>query len=342
VIPNTPVAWSAFVCGAGPAETGIWGWSDGAAVRRAAVRWQDWPGQRVLLAGLPFLGEQRWDGGRSIGGLAGPTKLAGGSRPAVPPGISRAEAAARWAAHHEQWLAAVADAVDTDAPTLAAVHIDVVDWFSHRFGPDGDESGEAWGLADQFLARLRQRTGAVATVVLSDHGSAPVRGFIRIHRALHAAGLGGAAEPSRHTLAELAQAPVSCRSDYGALWCTEDHVEEARALLFELGAATVLDLPPGLPGRPPRLVPILDDGWIFLLPPELDEDGPGPVVLTEGPAFEALGALNWYGDHARSGLLGTDDGPWPWLADAQITELKTRLCGRSTIRDNPPAISPSR
>lgn len=331
VVPQTPVAWTAFLAGAGPERTGVWGWdrvgSDG--VRRMSgadlpAAAFDWGGMAVVLAGLPFLGDGRRGTVRTLAGLGGPTGLAGGSRPAIPAGTPGPAQVALWERHHDRWVGRIAAASAAHGARLVIAHCDVVDWFSHRHGPAAPPSARAWALADRFLAGLRAVLRPRSTLVVSDHGSAEVRCFVRIHAALHRAGLMALGPQDVAALDGLAGQPVLCASDYGALWCDRDDdlLARAAALLVELGGQPVARV--AAPGAP-SLVPRFPEGWIALTPPAMDP-GDGPLLVTGGPAFDRLRAANWLGDHARTGLVGTDDAAlWAALDQAPLAGVKAAV-----------------
>lgn len=340
-VPQTPVAWTALLCGAPPSETGVWGWSRRSGTRFARYaagdlpsRALDWGSIRVLLAGLPFLPADvppadirvRETTASVLGGLVGPTKRAGGSRPHIPAGTDPADAERRWREHHRRWAAAVAAAAEHTE--LALVHCDSVDWFSHRFGPADDAGRIGWRLADEFLGEVTRRLSPRRTLVVSDHGSAPVRCFVRLHEALYRRGLIAVGPAAGVPLERLMLEPVFCGSDYGALWiCDETLVDPARELLMELGAVTVTE-PRAAGTSNPRLVPSWPDGWLVLLPPELDPIGSAGLLVTEGAEFDRLRKQNWFGDHAHDGLLGSDDPLlFDRLKDCAIHEIKEALCG---------------
>lgn len=332
VVPQTPVAWTSLLCGAGPELTGVWGWyrcGGGRADRLTAgdlpAAGLDWGPRRVLLAGLPYLPVTPPAGSAAtIAGLRGPTKHGGGSRPAITPGLPFEQVCEVWRDHHRGWASTVTSRLD-GPHDLVLVHCDSVDWFSHRYGPGSEPARQGWRLADALLGQLLDGLSADRMLVLSDHGSAPVRGFVRIHEALFRAGLSGCRPADGATLADLAAQPVFCGSDYGALWIDDPElIAPARNLLIELGAESVL--PTGGAGAP-ALVPRWPDGVLALMPPELDPgDACDPLVVADGPEFDRLRALNWMGDHAHEGLLGSPD---PVVADAlagrSIDELKPAL-----------------
>jgi hypothetical protein len=331
-IPQTPVAWTALLAGAGPQQTGVWGWREvvpGEGLRPWSPRALppsvfDWQGVRVLIAGIPLVppGEGPW--GRALAGAGGPTKSAGGSRPRLPAGVDVAEAFVRWQEHHNRWCQQVTAA--SAGVEVALVHCDSVDWFGHRFGPSSAGGALGWTLAERLLAELTADLRPSATVVVSDHGAAPVDRVIRIHDALCAAGLMSRPGAGFASADELTHERVFCVSDYGALWCAHDEdVERARAVLQDLGAEKVEAVPRRIAGDP-SLLPTFREGTLVLVPPELYPImGSGSVVPAAAIESE-LAAHNWVGDHAPVGLLGTDDGGlWPFLAGATLVDLKRRL-----------------
>lgn len=313
IIPQTPVAWTSFLCGADPRSTGVWGWMRPAGselVRLAAGdlprTWQAWE-VPTLFAGLPFLENAQGPFGTSLGGLRGPTKAAGGSRPHVPSGVPLAESIPYWEQHHARWSQQVVRAYR--GHRLVIVHCDVIDWFSHRFSPaDRAASAIAWALANQFAASLSIELDPRHILVVSDHGSAPLGGVVLIHEALHRAGLAEKSAGDVSALSELLTEPAHCRNDYGAVWCRDVATRDrAVDVLLEVGATRVEHV--GEPGtRDPTVVGIFPDGWITLVPPELypKEAHESPPVLRTGPHWERIRQENWHGDHARTGLLGTD------------------------------------
>lgn len=331
-VPQTPVAWTSLLCGAEPELTGVWGWyrcADGRADRLGAgdlpAAGLDWNSHRVLLAGLPYLPAAAPPGSVStIAGLRGPTKHGGGSRPAIRPGMTFDQVCQAWQDHHRTWASTVTARIE-EPHELVLVHCDSVDWFSHRFGPGSERGRSGWRLADALLERLLGSLSPEQVVVLSDHGSAPVSGFVRVHEALFRAGLSACRPADGATLADLAAQPVFCGSDYGALWINDpDLVGPAHEVLVGLGAESVTR-PEG--AGAPTLLPRWRDGWLALMPPELDPgDADEPLVVADGPEFDRLRALNWMGDHARDGLIGTPDpAVGDSLAGLSIAELKPAL-----------------
>jgi hypothetical protein len=338
-VPQTPVAWTALLCGAPPDRTGVWGWyrHAGSGFVRLGEgdlppAGLDWRPLRVMLAGLPFLpaGLSSLDGAGPVvlAGLRGPTKRSGGSRPHIEPGADFDDVVAAWQRHHAVWAASVwAASVQSAVPgtlDVAFVHCDSVDWFSHRFGPGTERGRFGWRLADALLGDVLDRLAPEHLVVVSDHGSAPVRAFVRVHEALFRAGLAGRRPGDGATLDDLVREPVFCGSDYGALWVRDAALtDRARAVLHDLGATAVDAI--DAPGAP-HLVPTWPDGWLALMPPHLDPADAADLTVTEGPEFARLRGFNWAGDHARAGLIGSPD---PAIATAldglAIHELRSAL-----------------
>lgn len=330
VVPQTPVAWTTFLCGAPPEETGVWGWSTVRGGRVTFVArdsmpgsWRDWS-VPTLFAGMPLTPDDDGRWGRSLQGLGGARPMGGASRPAHVDGRDAEAATRAWQAHHQRWVEEVVQAAA--GHEIVFVHCDAVDWFSHRWGPTDENAARGWSLGDTLLEALWNALGPARVVVVSDHGSATVTRVVRIHDALHRAGF------ARHPVERLAsvddvlQDPVYCISDYGALWCRDPGlVEGAAAMLRQLGARHIHRVASALDGAP-TLVPEFEDGSLILIPPELyPEFGAGDVV-SASTVREALRRHHWVGDHSRHGLVGaSDDDTWRRLRGATIDRLKPAL-----------------
>jgi hypothetical protein len=333
IIPQTPVAWSALLCGGGPETTGVWGWHGVNSVGEVQLLsrgilpsgWQEWGNIPVLLAGMPLLEETKGPWGKSLEGLAGPGRLTGGSRAALNGWRSASEAYAQWERHHERWAERVVGAASE--ARIALVHCDSVDWFSHRFGPSSEEGALGWKLADKLLGRLMESLRPRATVIISDHGSTEVKRVLRIHEALYRRGLSSRPPESLQTATDVLKERVFCISDYGALWCRDESAtSDAEHLLFELGARSVHRVKARPESQAPTLVPEFEDGCLVLVPPALYKDfGAGDEVAASDFA-ESLKKYNWTGDHARLGLVGADcPGVWSNIHQASLTDLKSRI-----------------
>lgn len=334
IIPQTPVAWSTFLCGAEPEKTGIWGWQHfshkGSVefLQRGILplSYQDWREVPILIAGLPLLNSQKGLWGKSLEGLAGPGQLSGASRPKLTKWRSCTDLYAKWKEHHKIWAKQIIAAAE-DIP-LALVHCDSVDWFSHRFGPSSDEASLGWKLANELLRLLLEAFNPLFTVIVSDHGSVEVNRVIRIHQALFREGLSSKPPSALKTLDDVISEPVCCISDYGALWCKDSSLQivtKAEQLLWSLGANKVHHINSCL-SQSPTLVPEFQDGCIVLTQPalysEFCEDNQISVVDVD----EALKRHNWIGDHSRYGLIGTNNADvWSDIKDASLANLKYRL-----------------
>lgn len=331
VVPQTPVAWTSFMTGLEPEASGVWGWHTLNEHRRLVpvghddlpTAWTAWGRARVLAAGLPFAVDAQGRRGRSLAGLRGPTKISAGSRPRLPATASFPELLSLWQAHQYLWCDAVVQA--SDGHDVVLVHCDVVDWFSHRLGPHDERMVQAWRLADRLLGALVARLRPPSTVTVSDHGSCQTRAFVLAHDALASAGLSRVSSAQVTTLEGFAEERVRLIGDYGALWLADEADAAASVeVMTSLGAEGHTTV--GFGERAPSLVFRFPDGWITLLPPELYPREPGEPVLREGVTFEHLATHNWRGDHAREGLLGSDQ--W-WLLeacdDAPLNGLRSRL-----------------
>lgn len=333
IIPQTPVAWSALLCGGGPAKTGVWGWHgvDSSGEVQLLGRgilphgWQEWGGVPLLLAGMPLLGETEGPWGKALEGLAGPGRLTGGSRAALNGWRSADEAYRQWERHHERWARRVLLAAT--GARIALVHCDSVDWFSHRFGPSSEEAALGWKLADELLGRLMESMRPRATLIVSDHGSTDVKRVLRIHEALYRRGLSSRPPESLRTPTDLLKERVFCISDYGALWCADEGAKsEAERLLFDLGARRVHRVNARQDAHAPTLIPEFEDGCLVLVPPALYKDFGAGDEVAASEFGASLKKYNWTGDHARLGLIGADSAEvWAHIRHASLTDLKSRV-----------------
>jgi hypothetical protein len=171
---------------------------------------------------------------------------------------------------------------------------------------------------------LRTGLSPAATLLVSDHGSAEVTCFVRVHDALVRAGLASMPAEAATELADFADQPVRCVSDYGALWCSDKSlIRPAAEMLRDLGAEEVVAMSGW---HAPDLVPRFPDGWVVLLPPVLDPGGDA-LRIRSGPEFEQLRSLNWLGDHGHVGLVGCDDPElWAAVRGVSLAELKGAMC----------------
>lgn len=335
-IPQTPVAWSSFLCGT---ETcGIWGWHTVAAPSRLRAvgahdlpaSWMNWA-QPVLLAGIPLTDDREGLWGRSIRGLSGlPGHISGSSRPIIRHG-SYPRALFQWQSHTRKWCSTVAD--KHRGEKLVLVHCDAIDWHNHRFGNDSATAWNGWKLADELVGVMVGNFRPSRTVVISDHGSARVGRVIRIHEALFRRGLSAVCPTPTTRLEHLLNEPVCCLSDYGALWCRDESwLEPAEQTLFELGASAVRRYDSFEPSWP-TLVPHFEDGCIALVPPHLyPEFGQGDVVLS-ADLPSVLEKHNWVGDHSHTGLVATSDSAfWAHLVGVSLHRVKDAITHNAAER----------